>query len=397
MGIYTLRLANCAPTESDSDEPGEYPEGWHVAVQGMGEGDGEVGSQMSIIYPFNISIEKNIRWYLETFPTKTPWMLRQAAKIQKQISDYAVGIFRQLPILHQIGISPDIDTIIIDVSDQEFGGSPSNIFRLHWEFLESPEVWDELWDLNFPPKRLRKREPIPKVMIRRTVYRPGHFGNIQAIDWGESDLSDDSDHIVTSSFTTSHQYDGRRSIAQDQKVDYNVMGMGTLISQRVHVKLSFFRILLVVARRIDTEKDTQPRANDTEGDNASPEVNRLAPDLDPSLISEPLLEAIGQLSESLDVRLDLCRPGSWAALQSLLEERGEGYYDLVHFDLHGGVLRSRGSVKFAYYVVRNTHVISADGPNTIGLDFTSSHQRHNQIELPSERESSFQHTKLATS
>lgn len=296
-------------------------------------------TKISITYPSDISIEKNIRWYLESFPTRTPWELRQASKVQKQINDYAVGIFRQLQILHRISTSPDIDTIIIDVSDRDSGATPSNIFRLHWEVLESPRIWDELWAIAFPPRLLRTRKPVPKVTVRRTIPQHEHIVNNNGVDWGDDDLSDESGRIVTSSSTRSYQSDGRRSIVQNQKVDYDVMGTEPLISQQIHIKISFFRILLVVARRINSEKDTQPPANES--------TNKTSPDLDPSLISEPLLEAIGQLSESLDVRLEVCRPGSWSALQSLLKKKGEGYYDLVHFDLHGAVLQSKGLVTIA--------------------------------------------------
>ncbi|KFA80049.1 hypothetical protein S40288_10656 [Stachybotrys chartarum IBT 40288] len=335
MGSYTLQLVDCAPIQSGG--PGEDVGGWHVAVQGHDQGDDVAGSQISILYPFDISIEKNIRWYLESFPTKTPWELRKASKVQKQISDYAVGIFRQLHILHSIGASPDIDTINIDVSERGSGAALSNIFRLHWEVLESPKVWDELWAIAFPPKLLRKRKPVPKVTVRRVIPQHEHFDSDNGFDWSDEDLSDGSGRMVTGSFKRSYQSDGRRSIVQDQKVDYTVVGTEPLISQHIHIKLSFFRVLLVVARRIDTEKDTQPQAND------STEENEIPPDLDSSLVSEPLLEAISQLSESLDVRLEVCRPGSWDALQSLLAEKGHGYYDLVHFDLHGAVLRSKGA------------------------------------------------------
>ena len=384
MGNYTLRLVECAPTQSGG--PGDDLGGWHVAVQGQHHGDEVAETKISITYPFDISIEKNIRWYLESFPTRTPWELRQASKVQKQINDYAVGIFRQLQILHRIGTSPDINTIIIDVSDRDSGATPSNIFRLHWEVLESPRIWDELWAIAFPPRFFRIRKPVPKVMVRRTIPQHEHIVNDNGVDWNDDDLSDESGRIVISSSTRSYQSDGRRSIVQNQKVDYDVMGTEPLISQQIHIKISFFRILLVVARRVNSEKDTKPPANKS--------TNKTSPDLDPSLISEPLLEAIGQLSESLDIRLEICRPGSWSALQSLLEKKGEGYYDLVHFDLHGAVLQSKGLVTLAnWHEMRTWSLLT--GLNSTGQVFTFSHRRHNQIVKTSERELSCQPTKLA--
>ncbi len=55
-------------------------------------------------------------------------------------------------------------------------------------------------------------------------------------------------------------------------------------------------------------------------------------------ISRPLLEALRQ--SSLPVTLDLVRPGSWEALRGHLRSRAEkdgtGWYQVIHFDLHGG-------------------------------------------------------------
>jgi tetratricopeptide (TPR) repeat protein len=55
-------------------------------------------------------------------------------------------------------------------------------------------------------------------------------------------------------------------------------------------------------------------------------------------ISQPLLDAIGQAG--LPVRVDLVRPGTWEALREALRaasrEHGQGWYQVVHFDVHGG-------------------------------------------------------------
>ena len=55
-------------------------------------------------------------------------------------------------------------------------------------------------------------------------------------------------------------------------------------------------------------------------------------------ISRPLLDALRQ--SSLPVTLDLVRPGSWEALRGHLraraEQDGTGWYQVAHFDLHGG-------------------------------------------------------------
>ncbi|WP_089158126.1 CHAT domain-containing tetratricopeptide repeat protein [Micromonospora sp. NBS 11-29] len=55
-------------------------------------------------------------------------------------------------------------------------------------------------------------------------------------------------------------------------------------------------------------------------------------------ISQPLLEAIGKTATPVTV--DLVRPGTWEALRDTLRaaarEHGPGWYQVVHFDVHGG-------------------------------------------------------------
>ena len=54
-------------------------------------------------------------------------------------------------------------------------------------------------------------------------------------------------------------------------------------------------------------------------------------------ISRPLLDALAKTD--IPVTIDLVRPGTWAALnahmQASTNERGPGWYQVVHFDLHG--------------------------------------------------------------
>ena len=75
--------------------------------------------------------------------------------------------------------------------------------------------------------------------------------------------------------------------------------------------------------------------------NASPVVNLLVvvarPDEENDVgyrtISRPLVEAVG--SSSLRVNVDILRPGTYEALVKQLDAKGEGYYHVVHFDMHG--------------------------------------------------------------
>ena len=69
-------------------------------------------------------------------------------------------------------------------------------------------------------------------------------------------------------------------------------------------------------------------------------------------ISRPLLDAMR--TSQLPVTIDLVRPGTWQALRTHLQSRseshGSGWYQVIHFDLHGGLsefaeldqLRSKG-------------------------------------------------------
>ncbi len=54
-------------------------------------------------------------------------------------------------------------------------------------------------------------------------------------------------------------------------------------------------------------------------------------------ISRPLIEAIQNCQ--LRVKVELLRPGSYQALSQHLEEKGAGFYHIVHFDTHGALLR----------------------------------------------------------
>jgi tetratricopeptide (TPR) repeat protein len=54
-------------------------------------------------------------------------------------------------------------------------------------------------------------------------------------------------------------------------------------------------------------------------------------------ISRPLIEVIEQ--SQLRVKVELLRPGTYEALERHLEEKGAGFYHIIHFDAHGGLMR----------------------------------------------------------
>ncbi|MEO0394353.1 MAG: CHAT domain-containing protein [Cyanobacteria bacterium P01_A01_bin.137] len=98
-----------------------------------------------------------------------------------------------------------------------------------------------------------------------------------------------------------------------------------------------FAVDCVVTRKRLSEKDTanvlQPSAT----------INLLVvtarPDEESDVgyrtISRPLIEAIQQAQ--LRVNVELLRPGTYQALSEHLEDK-EGYYHIVHFDVHGGLM-----------------------------------------------------------
>ena len=67
---------------------------------------------------------------------------------------------------------------------------------------------------------------------------------------------------------------------------------------------------------------------------ARPHVER---DVGYRTITRPLVE--GLRTARLPVDIDVVRPGTYHALKDHLEEKGAGYYHVVHFDLHGGLLK----------------------------------------------------------
>ncbi|MEI2580311.1 hypothetical protein [Scytonema sp. PRP1] len=54
-------------------------------------------------------------------------------------------------------------------------------------------------------------------------------------------------------------------------------------------------------------------------------------------ISRPLIEAIE--NSQLAVNVELLRPGTYEALARHLEEKGAGFYHIIHFDAHGALMK----------------------------------------------------------
>ena len=66
-------------------------------------------------------------------------------------------------------------------------------------------------------------------------------------------------------------------------------------------------------------------------------------DIPHRLISYPVIRILDQMrrDEGIDIKAEIVRPGTWDAVRNHLEMRGPGYFDLVHFDVHGCVNNGR--------------------------------------------------------
>ena len=85
------------------------------------------------------------------------------------------------------------------------------------------------------------------------------------------------------------------------------------VRTKAHVKESPVVNLLVVVARPDEEHDVGYQT-----------------------ISRPLIEAIE--NSQLRVNVHLLRPGTYEALERHLEQKGAGYYHVIHFDVHGALM-----------------------------------------------------------
>ena len=60
-------------------------------------------------------------------------------------------------------------------------------------------------------------------------------------------------------------------------------------------------------------------------------------------VSLPVIRILETLrgERGIDIKVGITRPGTWKAVQKHLELRGPGYFNLVHFDVHGCVEHGR--------------------------------------------------------
>jgi hypothetical protein len=70
-------------------------------------------------------------------------------------------------------------------------------------------------------------------------------------------------------------------------------------------------------------------------------MNRFKAEVGQRLILRPVLGFIAGISSTMPVDFDIVRPGTFEALDKWLCQH-KGHYDLIHFDVHGGVTKNGG-------------------------------------------------------
>jgi tetratricopeptide (TPR) repeat protein len=107
----------------------------------------------------------------------------------------------------------------------------------------------------------------------------------------------------------------------------------------------------------------------------SPTINLLIVTARPSVerdvgyrtISRPLVESLR--NANLPVQIDILRPGTYKALENHLrvttEQHGEGYYHVIHFDVHGAVLTYEQYESIQPQAVGNAHLYKQYGRDPI--------------------------------
>ncbi|KIW23798.1 uncharacterized protein PV07_11971 [Cladophialophora immunda] len=231
--------------------------------------------------PFTSEQERECQWYLEEYATRSPFEEGRARRFSQSIEEYAQDLFRQLDLrsvlsLHHSPADRQPEHLTIEIATLA-NPNPTLInqaafHRLHWELLETPELWDSFFS---------------KVTVVRKVP---------------------PDHTLTPE-ASSHT--PPRSSNLPDKQTYNV--------------------LLVVAR------DLREHDNDALPDSV----------LNAHLRMQPILET---LTDRPPLRVEVVRPGTFAALEQHLRHatqlHGPGYFDVVHFDMHGIVkMVAQGSQK----------------------------------------------------
>ncbi len=88
-------------------------------------------------------MKKDCRWYVEEFAAKEPYAITRARNTSNRLKTYALCLQQDLKLEKIIVTLPRGSTrrraIVIQVYDAR---KVDNIYQLHWELLENPDLWE---------------------------------------------------------------------------------------------------------------------------------------------------------------------------------------------------------------------------------------------------------------
>lgn len=229
--------------------------------------------------PFSADQEADCRWYLERYATESPFEVEKATSIAQQLKRYGSKLFNRLCL-----------SDIADRWTETASGDARKIRRLDIEVMENHS----------------------RSLSSDTVHRL-HWELLETPAlWPE----------LVEQVVVSHR------VVADNNSEHSITTLSTKGIE--HEQTSVFNILLVLAR--GTQNDLTAYQ-----------------DADPSLTSHELFAIQRQLKVSgsrYRLHVEIVRPGTLDAfrnhLQASRRKHGEGYFHLVHFDLHGRVARRNG-------------------------------------------------------
>ncbi|MCJ1284921.1 hypothetical protein MMC26_004258 [Xylographa opegraphella] len=230
--------------------------------------------------PFTPEDEAECRWYLESFAPKSPFELTRAKRIAEKLDLYATQLGDGIRLLDLVSRFPRLDQPqYIELEVVE--GYPD-------AKIDSPDASIQRLHWELLENCLRHSEGPWPISVTRSIRNENKTCGIKKV----------------TSWAVEKASDGPRNS---------------------------FNILLVVARNLTFDESAHQ-------------------DVDPGLTLRALLAIKRHLKVSnapYELNVEVVRPGTFNALQEHLqratEEHGPGYFNLVHFDMHGIIGSHNGS------------------------------------------------------
>ena len=235
--------------------------------------NGEIFEQnLKLDDPFTLDDEAETRWYLESFAPKSPFESTRAKRIAEKLEIYASQLGEGIRLLELASQFPQIDQPRLIELEVVEGNRDGEV--------DSPDASIQRLHWELLENCLRhSRGPWP-ISVTRSIRNENDICGIKK---------------VTSRAVEKISHHPRNS----------------------------FNILLVVARNLTFDESAHQ-------------------DVDPGLTLRALLAIKRHLKMSnapYELNVEVVRPGTFNALQEHLqratEEHGPGYFNLVHFDMHG--------------------------------------------------------------